>query len=68
MDDINGKDIRNIVELLDDFSRSGEGRMRLRMSEDMAESATTKAYHHGRCDVGSPWACGTTDALDEIDD
>ena len=26
-----------------------------------------RRYHHGRCDVGSPWACGTAfDVLEEI--
>lgn len=61
-----GKDIRNIVELLDNFAQSGEGRMKLRMAENMEDEATKKEYHHGRCDVGSPWACNhSLDALDK---
>lgn len=68
MENINGKDIRNIVELLDNFAQSNEGRLKLRMSEDMDTAGTTKQYHHGRCDVGSPWACGTLEPLDKIDE
>lgn len=61
-----GKDIRNIVEMLDNFAQSGEGRMKLRMADDMEEATTKKEYHHGRCDVGSPWACNNSlDALDK---
>ena len=67
MDDVNARDVRNIVELLDDFARSGEGRMRLKMSEDMNTTNTTKQYHHGRCDVGSPWATGSLEPLDRTD-
>ncbi len=63
----NGKDIRNIVEMLDNFAKSGEGRMKIRMADDMEHASTSKEYHHGRCDVGSPWACENgLDKLDEV--
>jgi hypothetical protein len=67
MEDISGKDIRNIIEILDNFASSNEGRMKIKMAEDMEHSSTSKEYHHGRCDVGSPWACKNgLDALDNI--
>lgn len=53
----NAKDVRNIIELLDNFAAGREGRMKLVMAEDMENATTTKQYHHGRCDVGSPFAC-----------
>ncbi len=65
MEEIDGKDIRNIVELLDNFAKSGEGRMKIKMADDMENSAPKKEYHHGRCDVGSPWAC--ENGLDKLD-
>lgn len=66
MAEIDGRDVRNIVEMLDDFARSDVGRMKIRMAEDMEHAKTAKAYHHGRCDVGSPWACEHgMDALDQ---
>lgn len=65
MAEVSGKDIRNIVEMLDNFATSGEGRMKIKMADDMEHSRTTREYHHGRCDVGSPWACSNSlDALD----
>jgi hypothetical protein len=67
MAEATGKDIRNIVELLDEFARSDEGRLKLTMSDDMETASTKKEYHHGRCDVGSPWSCvNSLDALDKI--
>ncbi len=64
----NSKDIRNIVEMLDNFAQSNEGRMKLRMAENMEQVSTKKEYHHGRCDVGSPWSCNhSLDALDSED-
>ena len=30
----------------------------LKMSDELAEGQTQRVYHHGRCDIGSPWACG----------
>ncbi len=65
MGEISGKDIRNIVEMLDDFASSEVGRMKLSMAEDMENAVTRREYHHGRCDVGSPWAC--TNSLDALD-
>jgi hypothetical protein len=57
-EDIDFNDIMNVMNLLDNFAASEEGRLRLRMSED-PNAHTEKVYHHGRCDVGSPWAKGT---------
>lgn len=54
----NDKDIDNIVELLDRLTQNGDSRIKINVSED-AKEQTNRQYHHGRCDVGSPWACGT---------
>ena len=51
-------DIDNILNLLDGFAASGEGRMKLRMSEEQTQGTASKVHHHGRCDIGSPWATG----------
>ena len=60
------KDIDHLLEILDGFCEAGEGRMKLEMSEDMASGEVKQVYHHGRCDIGSPWACGT--AFDVLED
>lgn len=51
-------DIDNIIELLDSKSESGISRISLNISETQEESSIQEVYHHGRCDVGSPWATG----------
>lgn len=58
MDDRSGKDIDNLLEILDGFCTAGESRMKLNVSEETASGDVKREYHHGRCDIGSPWAKG----------
>lgn len=58
--------IDNVLKILDGFCEAQEGRMKLEMSEDIASGDVKHHYHHGRCDIGSPWACGT--AFDVLED
>ena len=55
-----GKDIDNLLEILDHFSAAGERRMKLDSGE------VKRAYHLGCCDIGSPWARG--EAFDVLED
>jgi len=57
-EDIDFNDVINIMNMLDNFAESGTGRMKIRMAED-PNAKTENVYHHGRCDVGSPWSKGT---------
>lgn len=66
MDEKDNKQIDEIVALLDGFASSEVSRMKVSMSEELSEGAVEKRYHHGRCDIGSPWAKGT--AFDVLDD
>lgn len=66
MADTSKKDIDNLLEILDGFCEAGESRMKLNVSEEAASGATKREYHHGRCDIGSPWAKGT--AFDVLED
>lgn len=60
------ENIDELVELLDAFAASQESRMKIDMSKEMKAGEVKKEYHHGRCDIGSPWACGTAfDVLEE---
>lgn len=64
----NGQDedasVEDIIRLLDDYAQSGGSRMKLQVTEGEGE-VLSRAYHHGRCDVGSPWAKGQPfDVLD----
>ncbi|MDD6572095.1 MAG: hypothetical protein PUF12_06925 [Thermoflexaceae bacterium] len=51
-------DIENIISLLDAKSESGTSRITLNVSETQETGSVQEQYHHGRCDVGSPWATG----------
>lgn len=53
----------DIIRLLDEYVMSGGSRMKLTVVEDESGENSeggviSKEYHHGRCDVGSPWAKG----------
>lgn len=50
--------IDDMIKLLDGFAASEGSRLKIDMSEELKEGETKRAYHHGRCDIGSPWACG----------
>ena len=51
-------DVEALIALLDGCTQAGESRIKLDVVEGGGEVLSRK-YHHGRCDVGSPWACGT---------
>ena len=51
-------DIDAIINMLDEKTASGVSRIKVLVDEEQAENVK-EAYHHGRCDVGSPWATGT---------
>ena len=52
-------DIDEIVKMLDDFADSGVSRLKVKVSEELEPGSTRREYHLGRCDIGSPFACGT---------
>ncbi|MCM1535217.1 MAG: hypothetical protein NC126_04770 [Clostridium sp.] len=54
---INEQDLEAIISLLDQYSEAGGSRMKLNVVEGDGEIIDRK-YHHGRCDIGSPWAMG----------
>lgn len=65
-------DVENIINILDDMCRSGNSRIKVNVTEDEAQGSMKKEYHHGRCDVGSPFAKGTirnfgNDIIDTMD-
>ena len=52
------KEIEDMVKLLDGFAASDDSRLKIKMSDELEEGQMERIYHHGRCDNGSPWACG----------
>ena len=64
--DMNGiSDVDNIVALLDQKVESGVGRIKVQVDEDMKDGAVSERYHHGRCDVASPFATGCIPTFDD---
>lgn len=56
----------NVVEMIDSMMSSGAGRLKINVSEEVESGSFQKKYHHGRCDINSPFACGTVfDLLEE---
>ena len=51
-------EIDKIVEMLDTMTGDEISRIKIMTSCEVAEGEYKKEYHHGRCDVNSPWARG----------
>lgn len=51
-------EVDEVMKMLDNLVENGVSRIKVETSEKMAEGEKKKAYHHGRCDVGSPFATG----------
>lgn len=57
MDNNEQKSIDDIIAILDNYAMNEGSRMKIKVEEGNGE-VLSRRYHHGRCDVGSPWAKG----------
>ena len=64
VNEVNDKDIEAIIALLDGYANSEGSCLKLQVTEGEGK-IIDKKYHHGRCDIGSPWARGEAFALCE---
>lgn len=60
-------EIDDMIAFLDGAMEKGVSRLKVQTSEELEAGQMVKQYHHGRCDVGSPWAKGTVSNCDAID-
>lgn len=51
-------DIDVIIGLLDKLTAEGDSRMKINVVQNAQPGKAERVYHHGRCDIGSPWAKG----------
>ncbi|MCI9315576.1 MAG: hypothetical protein HFI57_11465 [Lachnospiraceae bacterium] len=58
-------EISDVIRMLDNMAEGGVSRIKVETSAEVADGAVKKAYHHGRCDVGSPFATGRLFDLEE---
>lgn len=57
--------VDDVIKMLDSMTQAGVSRIKVDASEAVEEGKTKKTYHHGRCDVGSPFATGKLFDLEE---
>lgn len=50
--------IDDVVNMIDQMMNGGVGRLKVKTSDELKQDEIKKEYHHGRCDINSPWACG----------
>ncbi|MBD5495192.1 MAG: hypothetical protein HDR12_12695 [Lachnospiraceae bacterium] len=63
MDDMN---LEQVIAMLDNFAASDAGRLKINVSDEVTKGEVKREYHHGRCDIGSPWARGCSfDVLED---
>lgn len=48
----------DVIAMLDNMCGAEVSRIKVETSEEINEGDMKKQYHHGRCDVGSPFATG----------
>lgn len=60
-------EIDDVIKMLDGMAQGGVSRIKVETSEEVADGEMKKAYHHGRCDVGSPFASGKLYDFEEPD-
>ncbi|MDE6943155.1 MAG: hypothetical protein K2P66_01885 [Lachnospiraceae bacterium] len=61
------ENVDDVIRMLDNMAEGGVSRIKVEISEEVADGSVKKAYHHGRCDVGSPFATGKLFDAEEAD-
>ncbi len=56
-----------LIKVIEGQMKKGAARLKVEFSDQLEEGEKREVYHHGRCDVGSPWALGTVTNCDAID-
>ena len=60
-------EVDDVIRMLDNMAQGGVSRIKVETADEVADGAVKKAYHHGRCDVGSPFATGKLFDAEESD-
>lgn len=58
-------EVDDVIRMLDNMAQGGVSRIKVETSGEVADGEVRKVYHHGRCDVGSPFATGKLYDLEE---
>ena len=57
-------EIDDLIAMIDGKMDKGVSRLKVNFSDEMEKGSMKEQYHHGRCDVGSPWADGSVGNCD----
>lgn len=57
--------LENVMKMLDSMTENEVSRIKVEVSDVLEEGELQRDYHHGRCDVGSPFATGKLYDLEE---
>ncbi|MBQ5311690.1 MAG: hypothetical protein ILP19_06575 [Oscillospiraceae bacterium] len=60
-------EIDALIDMIDGTMGNDVSRLSVQFSEKVAEGDKVKSSHHGRCDIGSPWADGSVSKCDIIE-
>ena len=52
-------EVAEMISMIDEMMDQGVSRLKVTVTEELDEGTRRREYHHGRCDIGSPWAKGT---------
>ncbi len=63
----NKDDIEMIMNMIDRKMTEGTSRLSVGFDGENTSGEAKELHHHGRCDVGSPWAKGTVSNCDAVD-
>ncbi|MCR4690560.1 MAG: hypothetical protein K5739_04375 [Lachnospiraceae bacterium] len=63
-DNVSADQIDEILQMIEGKMESGVSRLKVQIDEKQEAGTVKQQYHHGRCDVGSPWAKGTVSNCD----
>ena len=66
LEQIDENNLDQVIAMLDGFAASDASRLKIDVSDEYAQGEVKRQYHHGRCDIGSPWARGC--AFDVLED
>ncbi|MDE6662078.1 MAG: hypothetical protein K2K46_01920 [Lachnospiraceae bacterium] len=66
IEQIDETNLEQVIAMLDGFASSDASRLKIDVSDEYAQGEVKRQYHHGRCDIGSPWARGC--AFDVLED
>ncbi len=61
---IDDQAIDEVLAMIDGKMNGGVSRLKVQFSDELEKGQVEQKYHHGRCDVGSPWAKGTVSGCD----